>query len=249
MRWTIAVLITYFLYFELRCIIRDGILYLTDIFNYIDITSFSLNIYIIENAVQGNISEEDKAAYLRALNALAVLLLWTKSFYWLRLFGPTSFFVRMILEVLKDIRVFMILFVLILMTFGNAMLILSDGRETPLFKDYFETTYLNVVLNQYELSLGEFDTDERFTPASEGGDPIAWGVFCLATLITQIVFLNLLIAIMGDTFERVTESREQSALVEKIRILADYVFVVPREDQSKKTKNRFLFAILPRNLG
>ena len=63
------------------------------------------------------------------------------------------------------------------------------------------------------------------------------------------MFLNMLIAIMADTFERVTESREQSALVEKIRILADYVFVVPKELEAKGTMNKYLFAIRPSNLG
>ena len=55
----------------------------------------------------------------------------------------------------------------------------------------------------------------------------AWVIFCLATLITHVTFLNMLIAIMGDTFARVTETREQSAFAEKIRIMSDYVFVVP----------------------
>ena len=63
------------------------------------------------------------------------------------------------------------------------------------------------------------------------------------------MFLNMLIAIMGDTFDRVTESRAQSALVEKIRIMADYVYVVPRESTAKGTKNKFLFAIRPKELG
>lgn len=77
--------------------------------------------------------------------------MWFKAFYWLRMFGPTSFFVRMIQETLYDIRYFLILFILILLTFGNAILILSQGREEndqePLFKDYFANSYLNVVLN------------------------------------------------------------------------------------------------------
>lgn len=59
----------------------------------------------------------------------------------------------------------------------------------------------------------------------------------------------MLIGIMGDTFDRVTESRDQSALVEKIRILADYVYVVPRESIEKGTMSRFLFAIRPKALG
>ena len=63
------------------------------------------------------------------------------------------------------------------------------------------------------------------------------------------MFLNMLIAIMGDTFDKVTESKEQSALVEKIRILADYVYVVRRESLARGTLSRFVFAIRPKAMG
>ena len=68
------------------------------------------------------------------------------------------------------------------------MLLLSEGREeegyAPLYKDYFSNNYMNVFLNQYELSLGEFDTEDRFISATEGGDTVAWICFIGATMIT-----------------------------------------------------------------
>ena len=39
----------------------------------------------------------------------------------------------------------------------------------------------------------------------------------------------MLIAIMGDTFGKVTEIKEQAGLKEKINILADYVWIIPDE--------------------
>ena len=66
-------------------------------------------------------------------------------------------------------------------------------------------------------------------------------MFLLSTILTQILFLNMIIAIMSDTYAKVTESKEQSALVEKMNIMADYVYVVPRETKKRKTKTRFLF--------
>ena len=54
----------------------------------------------------------------------------------------------------------------------------------------------------------------------------------------------MLIAIMSDTFDRVTEVREQSGLREKIDILADFVHVIPRGQQSI-SKDKVLFAITP----
>ena len=63
------------------------------------------------------------------------------------------------------------------------------------------------------LSLGEFTTDNY---EEDGKDSLVWIMFILTTFITQITFLNMLIAIMGDTFARVSEVKEQSALQEKI---------------------------------
>ena len=96
------------------------------------------------------------------------------------------------------------------------------------------------------LSLGEFDT-ENFKDKSD--DIIIWLLFIATTFVTQITFLNMLIAIMGDTFARVSEVKEQSGLQERIKILADYVIVVPRESVEDGNLSRFIFAISPKSLG
>ena len=57
----------------------------------------------------------------------------------------------------------------------------------------------------------------------------------------------MLIAIMGDTFSRVTESKAQSGLREKIAILSDFVIIVKRESVERGNLSRFLFAIQPKN--
>ena len=53
--------------------------------------------------------------------------MWLKAFYWLRLFSQTSFYIRLIIETISDIKYFLILFIFILMTFGNALLILDES--------------------------------------------------------------------------------------------------------------------------
>ena len=80
-----------------------------------------------------------------------------------------------------------------------------------------------------------------------GADKAVLVLFIAATFITQITFLNMLIAIMGDTFARVSEVRDQSALREKVEILADYVQAVPLAKSVNKDK--FLFAITPVTVG
>ena len=224
MRWIIIAQVLYFFYFEFMSMLRDGWPYLLDVFNYIDLLSFSLNIYLIYATT--NRKENDTRVVVRSLCSLAVVLMWFKAFYWMRLFTATSFYVRLIRETIYDIRWFLILFIVILMTFGNTLLILGEGRADPIYTKFFNVDFINVIMNQYLLSLGEFDT-ENFV--LEGSDVLVWVIFIATTFITQITFLNMLIAIMGDTFARVSEVKEQSALAEKLAILSDYVFIVRRE--------------------
>ena len=245
-RWIVVALTCYFAYFEVYVCFRDGLSYFTDIFNYLEWSSFFLNLYLVYSTCSVDPEEEGDRTTIRGLCAFAVVLMWLKAFYWMRIFTPTSFYVRLIVETLYDIRYFLILFVFILMTFANALLILSETRDDPLYTNYFSIAFINAVMNQYMLSLGEFDT-ENFK--LDGADPLVWMVFIGTTFITQITFLNMLIAIMGDTFDRVSEVKEQSALVEKVRILADYVVVVKRESIERGDLSRFIVAITPKALG
>ena len=80
---------------------------------------------------------------------IAVAMMWFKSFYWLRLFGPTTQFVRLIKDTFMDIQFFLILFVMILSLFGNVVYILSKDRSDPLYSDYVGVEALNVLLSQY----------------------------------------------------------------------------------------------------
>ena len=55
----------------------------------------------------------------------------------------------------------------------------------------------------------------------------------------------MLIAIMGDTFGKVTEVKEQSGLREKVSILADYVWMIPMEVNEVK----YIYALKPKAMN
>ena len=59
----------------------------------------------------------------------------------------------------------------------------------------------------------------------------------------------MLIAQMGDTFDRITELKRQSATKEKIELFSDYAMVVKRLSMKESTMSRFLFAITTKNAG
>ena len=57
------------------------------------------------------------------------------------------------------------------------------------------------------------------------------------------MFLNMLIAIMGDTFDKVKEVEKQAALKETIGLMADYAVAVPSYTEKEKQEKRFIYAI------
>ena len=93
-----------------------------------------------------------------------------------------------------------------------------------------------MVLNQYIVALGEFHTE-----AYLGNEymPIVWLLFIMATFFTQITMLNMLIAIMGDTFDKVTENKKTFTTRTKLQILGDYTGNFLKQEK----KNMFLFSI------
>ena len=64
------------------------------------------------------------------------------------------------------------------------------------------------------LALGEFDIENY--GQNHNNDVEVWLLFILSTFGSQILFLNMLIAVMADTFERVKEMQKESALKESI---------------------------------
>jgi len=103
-----------------------------------------------------------------------------------------------------DIRHFFLIIFIILGYIGSTMYMLQlnvrYGENSDIIQPIFNLSTIDSTLNQYMLMLGEFNMDGFENHANHA---ICYSVFILSTFITQITFLNMLIAIMGDTFDRV----------------------------------------------
>ena len=81
---------------------------------------------------------------------------------------------------------------------------------------------MDAFFNQYLLSLGEFGGLTGNAHAE--GKFEAWIVlifFTFATFFVQITMLNMVIAIMGDSFDRFMENKERFGIMTKLDILGD----------------------------
>jgi len=140
--------------------------------------------------------------------------MWFKLFYWLRIFGNTAFFIKLTARTFRDIGAFLVIFALSVLATANIFIFFMEEN--------MEYTVANSAIFAFRASLGDFETDD-FKGSSEGW---LWIIYIGVTFIIQITFLNMLIAIMGDTFDKVMETKPETSLSEKIEMLAGYIIVL-----------------------
>ena len=63
------------------------------------------------------------------IGGLASFTVWIKLFYFLRIFRPTSSFIRMIVEMIKDIRIFLLIFFIAIFAFANFYYVIEKGNK------------------------------------------------------------------------------------------------------------------------
>ena len=178
---------------------------------------------------------------LRPIASVASCALFLKVFDWLRLFESTAFYIKLMSETLKDILPFMILILTTLATFGVPMIILNLDAKSQVVDDVFGFWLVNMLLNQYLLALGEFSIDNF---ASNQQAVLCYFFFICATFISQVTMLNMLIAIMGDTFGKVTENKTVNLIKSKLELMDDLAATMKQRDSQPEEKV-FLHIIMP----
>lgn len=106
-----------------------------------------------------------------------------KCYDWLRLFESTSFYILLIGETLNDIKPFMILLAVTLLTFGIPMVLLNlnRGEDNAIIEPIFGFWLLDLIMNQYLLALGEFNMDNF---SDNDNSALCYLFFILATFVT-----------------------------------------------------------------
>ena len=203
---------------EMGQMAADGFGYFTDYWNCIDATSLCLNtvflgMFTVDCILQ---NEYFKIELLYSFGGFATFFMWIKVFYWMRLFSALAYYVKLIQQTIADSMYFMLMVLIIINAFANFFYVINKNQElvgAPHYYDsYTKNSVADVIISVYMLgALGDFDS----TIYRVGYDKyIALSMFLLATFIISVVFMNMLIAIMGETFGSVTDEAEESGLNE-----------------------------------
>lgn len=162
--------------------------------------------------------------------ATTVLLMWLKLFYFGRIFFVTAAMIRMVIEITYDMRIFLVIFILTVAGFAHCFFLIARNYDKD---DLFTgNTLWRAFIYSYRQILGDFDT-EAYVDTDKY---YLYFIWILSTLIALIIFLNLLIAIMGDTFDRVQETTENNMLKELANIMVENEMLVNRKRLFGKAK-------------
>ena len=158
-----------------------------------------------------------------------MFLFWIKNFFWMRIFSSYAHFITLITQTILDVKTFSVMLILIICSYANFFHVINLNTPANLnfikqheedldYEDEYSyiVTYVGVkwvdsLISAYLMGLGDFMYDNYHLGKSSS---LVWVFFLSATFIICIVFMNMLIAIMGDTFGTVQEFQVQNGMKE-----------------------------------
>jgi hypothetical protein len=116
----------------------------------------------------------------------------------------------MVQDMIIDVRIFAAMLLIMLMMMANVVMILDKSRteDIAIVEEYTSSVGVNALLHSWLLGLGEFANGNY----SEQNAVTMWIMFFIATFLVQLIFMNLLIAIMSESFARLNENQNPSTL-------------------------------------
>lgn len=233
-----SVLWIYLAKYEFTQFFDEPSAYFTSFWNFMDLFSLLFTAVFVMLDVTNAVSVSTN----NVVGSVAVLLLWMKLFYWLRIYKQFSSFIRMISEIVYDIRIFTVMLVLCLAAFANCIIVLQNNREItgtsedPIFDPYTGWEPFDAMIHAYLTGLGDFNKDYY----SEQNRVFMWIFFLIATVIVQLIFMNMLIALMGSSYEKINGILQQSTLKELCIMMTDNLGLL-QLDQLFKDKRYILW--------
>jgi hypothetical protein len=72
-------------------------------------------------------------------------------------------------------------------------------------------------------------------------------MFFLSTMVNMIIMLNILIAIVSDTYAEVMEKADQASLKERAKLIADNIFLMSSSVKQNYCKDQQLLLFIKGN--
>ena len=201
----------YFFKIEVLQIMSDTWEYLYDVWN-------ALDLIVICSGLVGNafrLSYRYETLTSRAFLSIQSISMWFNLLFHLRAFESTGPLVSMILRIAHDMKSLIFVVIIVIIGFSQAFWLLSSGfgkDELPF------ATVSSSFLHSFSFMLGEYDAQ------SFDGLPLERFAVFLSTffmVLVSLLLLNLLIALMGDSYADVREKGQAQWRLEQINLIIE----------------------------
>eukprot|EP00347_Sterkiella_histriomuscorum_P010531 403375928 len=226
--------VIYFLINECKQFANLGLQYLTSVWNYVDLIA-PIGVAVLHGFQFAEYHGIDiDVDIIRSVLAISTFFMWLKFLSSLRIFKETGYLIRMIIEVIYDMGIFLMVLLITVAAFGDTFLRISNGN---IEEEQFIESFIPAVAFAYSMILGTYDINAF----GEVAQPLVWIFWVLCTILDMIVMLNLLIAIISSTYERVSENAEQASYQEMAALISENHYLIPNRLTDKYAeKNKFV---------
>ncbi|CDW78432.1 wd-40 repeat protein [Stylonychia lemnae] len=202
--------------------------YLKSFWNLLDLSTVILAPFTVIMS-QASVDQ----AIVRPFMAICNLIFYMRFFYFLRIFDNSLHLVRTIIEITYDIRNFLFVFFLGIIGFGTSFLILSNNNSKETQGAVFLQSFQESFIFSYRMALGDFQLD-GFPQATD--QFLIYSLFVICSLFSAVILLNMLVAIMGESFNRVNESSENQIVREHLQLIVENDFLFDRKKEFSNVK-------------
>lgn len=117
---------------------------------------------------------------------------------------------------MKDLYAFMIFFIIILLYLSLMLGVVKlNDAETYESLNPITANYLTML----RFSLGDFSDLEMLTGLSPGEKILFWAVFLISVFVAALIFLNFVIAEVGNTYSDIRQNVEAKILKERAGLI------------------------------
>ena len=227
---------------EIDQISSRGISYFKSYWNYFDWITYFVIFAVIVTRVLSVVTDSKTANDLHPkVMAISLIFIWLRLMKVLRAFKALGPFIVMIGHIIKDTLIFGFLYIEFFIPYVCAFWIIFGGDENAekMKKAGLDSegwrTFNNLMYSVWEITVvGNYSWDSLLVV-----DRLMAQILCGSYLaVSSIICLNLFIALMSDTFQRVYDNANANAVMQKASTI-----LALETDMSFTNKDRFLHHI------
>jgi hypothetical protein len=200
------------------CVLVPIVLIIGFFYHYKNIWNWLDTFYIIGTIIGMNYDLNNNISDSRTIMSIVSIILWCKLLYYLRCFNHTASFITLLVEALKDMTPFLSVLGIIILAFTHASFIIFNPYSLQYDINNNYKNPFTAIITTYRMLFGDYDY-EVFR--NNNHYIVSNILFFGFTLIVIIVILNLLISLLGNTFERVHSNYKQWRSLEKTGLISD----------------------------